>query len=65
MEADGASMKRAYRFIAGNSIVTPIGIAAAVIAVTLFRHGLGWWAAPAYLGILLATLAATTFEPVQ
>lgn len=58
-------MKRAYRFIAGNSVVTPIGIAVAAIAVSIFRNGLGWWAAPAYLGILLATLAAATFEPVQ
>ncbi len=58
-------MKRAYRFIAGNSVVTPIGIAVAAIAIGVFRHDLGWWAAPVYLGILLATLAAATFEPVQ
>lgn len=58
-------MKRAYKFIAGNSVVAPIGIAAAVAAGLIFRHALGWWTAPAYVGILLATLAATTFEPVQ
>ena len=58
-------MKRAYKFIAGNSRVTPLGIAAAVGLALAFRHALGWWAAPCYLGILLATLAATTLEPVQ
>lgn len=58
-------MKRAYKFIAGNSAVTPLGIAAALAAAVFFRHALGWWAAPAYLAILLLTLAATTFEPVQ
>lgn len=58
-------MRRAYKFIAGNSRVTPLGIAAALAAVFVFRHALGWWAAPAYLAILLATLALSTCEPVQ
>lgn len=58
-------MKQAYKFIAGNSRLTPVGIAIAIAATLVFRHALGWWAAPAYLGILLATLAAATLEPVQ
>ncbi len=58
-------MKRAYKFIAGNSRITPAGIALAIAAVLVFRSVLGWWAAPVYLGILLATLAAATLEPVQ
>lgn len=58
-------MKRFYKFVAGNSRVTPAGIALALAVVLAFRHTLGWWAAPAYLAILLATLAVTTFEPVQ
>lgn len=58
-------MKRAYKFIAGNSRITPLGIAAALAITLALRHTLGWFAAPVYLAILLATLAATTFEPVQ
>ncbi len=58
-------MNRAWKFIAGNSRVTPFGIAAAVAVAVIFRAALGWWAAPVYVAILLATLAATTFEPVQ
>jgi len=58
-------MKRAYKFVAGNSRITPIGIALAVAATLLFKSHLGWWAAPAYLGILLVTLAVATLEPVQ
>ena len=65
METAGPSVKRAYKFIAGNSIVTPLGIALAIGVTLAFRHSLGWWAAPCYLGILLGTLAAATFEPVQ
>ena len=58
-------MKRAYKFIAGNSRITPIGIAVAVGAAVALRHPLGWWAPLCYLAILLATLAAATLEPVQ
>jgi len=65
METAGAGVKRAYKFIAGNSIVTPLGIALAIGVTLAFRHSLGWWAAPCYLGILLGTLAAATLEPVQ
>jgi hypothetical protein len=65
VETAGARVKRAYKFIAGNSRITPIGIALAVAAMLLFKSVLGWWAAPVYLGILLATLAVATLEPVQ
>jgi hypothetical protein len=65
MEKAGASVKRVYKFIAGNSRITPIGVALAVAAALGLRGALGWWAAPVYLGILLATLAASTCEPVQ
>ncbi len=58
-------MKRIHAFVAGNSLVTPAGIAlAAALALTL-RHTLGWWIAPLYAGVLLATLAASTLERVQ
>jgi hypothetical protein len=65
METAGAHVKRIYKFIAGNSRVTPIGIALAIAVALFFRDALAWWAAPCYLGILLVTLAASTFEPVQ
>lgn len=58
-------MKRAYRFIAGNSRITPLGLAVAIGFALALRGMLGWWAAPCYLAILLATLAAATVEPVQ
>ena len=57
-------MKRFYAFVAGNSRVTPLGIAAAVV-VALALRGSPEWAAAAYLGVLIATLAACTLEPVQ
>jgi hypothetical protein len=58
-------VKNAYKFIAGNSRITPIGLALAIGVTLAFRGALGWWAAPLYVGILLATLAAATAEPVQ
>jgi hypothetical protein len=58
-------MKQAYKFIAGNSLVTPFGIALAIALVLIFRHSLGWQMNAIFLAILLATLAASTFEPVQ
>lgn len=58
-------MKRAYKFIAGNSRVTPAGIALAVVLALVFRATPGWWAAALYLGVLAATLAISTFEPVE
>lgn len=58
-------MKRAYTFVAGNSRITPLGIAAAAGAALALRHVLGAWAPAVFLGILLATLAASTCETVQ
>ena len=58
-------MKRVYKFIAGNSRVTPLGIAVAVAAGLLCKNALGWWSAPVYLAILALTLALSTLEPVQ
>lgn len=58
-------MNKIYKFIAGNSRITPIGVALAVAIALTLRHTLAWWLAPLYLGILLLTLAAATFEAVQ
>lgn len=58
-------MKRAYKFVAGNSRITPVGIALAIAVALIFKNTLGWWTAPLYVGVLLATLAAATLEPVQ
>lgn len=58
-------MKSIYKFIAGNSRVTPVGIAVAVGAVLLLGVRAFSWSPALYLVILLITLAAATFEPVQ
>jgi predicted cobalt transporter CbtA len=58
-------MKRIYKFIAGNSRVTPIGIAIAIVLGAAFRGTQSQLAQGLYIGVLLATLAASTFEPVQ
>ncbi len=58
-------MNNIYKFIAGNSKVTPIGIAVAVIVALLLRTHSGGWISGVYLTVLLLTLAASTFEPVQ
>jgi hypothetical protein len=65
MAPPGERMKRVYKFIAGNSRITPIGIALAVVLAIVLRSALGSWSAPVYLGVLLLTLAASTREPVQ
>lgn len=57
-------MKRVYKFIAGNSRVTPFGIAAAVIVALVLRGGAGWTPV-VYIAVLVATLAVSTLEPVQ
>lgn len=55
-------MKAAYKFIAGNSLVTPVGVAIALIAAWFMR---GFVLAPEiFVGILIATLSAATFERV-
>ncbi|MDQ6933288.1 MAG: hypothetical protein M3160_08965 [Candidatus Eremiobacteraeota bacterium] len=54
-----------YEFIAGNSRVTPLGLLAAVlVAVLLPRGEHAAWVPALYLGVLLATLAASVFEKV-
>ena len=58
-------MNKIYKFIAGGSRVTPVGIAIAVAAALLLRSFAHEWAAPVYVAILLLTLAASTAEPVQ
>lgn len=58
-------MKRIYKFIAGNSRITPIGIALAVAAALALRAMLGVWTGCVYLAILAVTLAFSTREPVQ
>lgn len=58
-------MKDAYKFIAGNSRATPIGVAAAALVALLFHTALGPAGPLVYLGILLLTLAAGAIEPVQ
>jgi hypothetical protein len=58
-------MKNVYKFVAGNSRITPAGIVLALAAALAFNTYLRGWAAPVYLCILLATLAAAVMEPVQ
>lgn len=58
-------MKKAYAFVAGNSIVTPAGIAIAIVLALTLRGVLGHWIVPLYTGVLLCTLAVATFERVQ
>ncbi len=57
-------MSRIYKFVAGNSRVTPIGIALAV-ALAIALRGQGAWASGIYLSVLAVTLAISTLEPVQ
>ena len=55
-------MKAAYKFIAGNSRVTPVGVAIAMITGWLLRETA--FAPEVFVGILIATLSAATFERV-
>ena len=56
-------MKFLYDLIAGNSRITPFGVLAAALVATFFVHeGLDTAAAGAFIGILLATLAAGVLE---
>lgn len=56
-------MKGILKFVTGNSAITPIGVAAAVLLAVLFRHELAWTGA-VYVVLLIVTLAASTFERV-
>ena len=58
-------MKNAYKFIAGNSMATPIGVAIAVVLTFALRGIPAAWQAAVYIAVLLFTLAASTFERVQ
>ena len=58
-------MNRIYKFIAGNSRVTPIGIAIAIVFAVVFREAHSVLAEGLYVGVLLLTLVGATFEPVQ
>ncbi|HZZ65331.1 MAG TPA: hypothetical protein VFE17_07530 [Candidatus Baltobacteraceae bacterium] len=58
-------MRNAYKLIAGNSVVTPIGIAIAIILAMTLRGLLGQWVGAVYVAVLLCTLVAATMEPVQ
>lgn len=56
-------MKFLYDLLAGNSRITPFGVAvAAVVAVVLVRAQLYTLAAGAFVAILLATLTAGVLE---
>lgn len=57
-------MSGVYKFIAGDSRVTPIGIAVAVVLAVGLHPLLGRWSGVVYIGVLLATLAAAVFETV-
>lgn len=56
-------MKRAYEFVTGNSTVTPIGAAVAILLALLF-HSCAW-APYAFVAVLLVTLAGSVFERVH
>lgn len=56
-------MKRVYKFIAGNSLVTPAGAAAALLLAWLF-HGQSWTPF-AFIAVLVVTLAGSVYERVN
>ena len=55
-------MKAAYKFIAGNSRITPIAVALALLLGWLMRSSA--WAPEAVVAILVAGLCASSFERV-
>lgn len=56
-------MKFLYDFVAGNSRVTPAGVAVAAVAATLLVHaGMTLAAGITLAAVLLATLAGSVFE---
>jgi len=60
--APGQRMKAAYEFLVGNSFVTPIGLAIAVLAAFALSRVSSAYAGIALLAILLATLTFSVFE---
>lgn len=56
-------MKFVYDFVAGNSRVTPIGVAAGALAAALLvRGGFALAAGGVFIAVVLATLAGSVFE---
>ncbi|MDP9111524.1 MAG: hypothetical protein M3M96_07830 [Candidatus Eremiobacteraeota bacterium] len=56
-------MKAIYKFVAGNSRLTPVGVALAAIAALLLARGEQRVAASVvFLLILILTLTASVFE---
>ena len=60
--ASGHRVKAAYEFLVGNSFVTPIGLAIAVLVVFGLLRINSAYAGVALIAILLATLAISVFE---
>ncbi len=58
-------MKGVYKFVVGNSRVTPVGLAAAVAAAVFLRGRAGAAAAAVYLAILIGTLVVAALEKPQ
>ena len=59
----GGGMNAIFKFVAGNSRVTPVGVALAVLAAVLLSHRFAWIAV-LYPALLLGTLALSTLERV-
>lgn len=56
-------MKAAYEFVAGNSLVTPLGLAIAVLSALVVLHAkLAAYAGAIFVFVLIATLAGSIFE---
>jgi len=58
-------MKSAYEFLVGNSFVTPIGLAIAVLVALVLLRVSSAYAGLALIVVLLATLAISVFEKVN
>lgn len=56
-------MKGILKFVTGNSVATPIGVAIAVAIAVLFNRGLTWIGL-VYVILLIVTLTVSTFERV-
>jgi hypothetical protein len=56
-------VKAAYEFVAGNSAVTPLGLALGVaVTLALLHANLAPYAGAAFIVALIATLAGSVFE---
>jgi hypothetical protein len=61
--APGGGMKGVLKFVTGNSVATPIGVAVAAGIAVLFNRGFSWIGL-IYVAVLIVTLAISTFERV-